>query len=311
MKYGSKYGIAPGTPRTDPRANALMGAEFLKQNQKYLESSLGRGVSETDLYMAHFLGAGGAAQFLKAGAGASAAAVLPDAAGSNRSIFYDNGRPRTVSEVYALMDGKVSKFRNKYGADARALAGVPQPAANDAKTTPKPSGDVPALLAKPSTDKSTTPLSSGFDLANKPSGVPGLSNATASPTSSAPASIAAPGTSAAVEQAAKQDAAVAEARKEQEKQVRTTQASQDARVEAEQKATQSLNDLMSSSVKIQTDMAASLKLIVKKIDGIASGKGQLANTETKDKGDNVKPINMATPQKASLSPINLKRSKKA
>ena len=317
MKYGSKYGIAPGTPRTDPRANALMGAEFLKQNQKYLESALGRGVSETDLYMAHFLGAGGAAQFLKAGASNSAAAVLPKAAASNRDIFYVNGRPRTVAEVYALMDGKVSTFRNKYGADARSAAGLPQPAANDPSAASAPtetasSPSAPAMLAKPGSDTKSTsaPLSGSFDLANKPSGVPGLSNAPATPTSTAPASIAMPSTSEAVAKAAQQDAAVASAKAEQQKQARTTQASQEARVAADQKNAQTLTDLMSSSVSIQKEMASTLAVISKKLDGIGKG-GDYKNTAEVKDINSAKPANMTVPQKAAMSPINLKRSKRA
>lgn len=327
MKYGSKYGIAPGTPRTDPRANALMGAEFLKQNQKYLESALGRGVSETDLYMAHFLGAGGAAQFLKAGASSIAAQALPKAASANRSIFYDNGRPRTVAEVYALMDSKVSKFRNKYGADARAAAGLPQPAANDPSVaapsaTAAPSAPsataataaapgVPAMLAKPG-DTATganAPLGGSFDLANKPSGVAGLSNATTTPTSSAPASIALPSTSEAATKAAQQDAAVASAKVEQQKQARATQASQEARVAADQKQSQTLTDLMANSVTIQTEMASTLKTIANKLDGIAKGGATQTTAEVRDI-NTAKPTNMAVPQKAAMSPINLKRSKR-
>lgn len=312
MKYGSKYGIAPGTPRTDPRANALMGAEFLKQNQKYLESALGRGVSETDLYMAHFLGAGGAAQFLKAGASSIAAQVLPKAASANRGIFYNGGNPRTVAEVYALMDEKVSKFRNKYGSDARAAAGVPQPAANDATVNPTASSSVPSMLAKPADTNTKTPstLSSGFDLANKPTGVPGLSDTKASSTSSAPASIALPSTSTAVAKAAEQDTAVAAAQMEKDKQSRATQASQEARINTDQKLSQSLNDLMIKSVDIQGDMASTLRDIAKKIDGIAlknSGEAKpLAESGTKST-----PVNMAKPQKAALSPISLKREKRA
>lgn len=167
------------------------------------------------------------------------------------------------------------------------------------------------MLAKPG-DTATgakAPLGGSFDLANKPSGVAGLSNATTTPTSSAPASIALPSTSEAATKAAQQDAAVASAKVEQQKQVRATQASQEARVAADQKQSQTLTDLMANSVTIQTEMASTLKTIASKLDGIAKGGATQTTAEVRDI-NTAKPVNMAVPQKAAVSPINLKRSKR-
>ena len=55
--------------RDNAEAAALMAGEFARDNGASLEKRLGRAVGATDLYMAHFLGSGGAAKFLGALAG--------------------------------------------------------------------------------------------------------------------------------------------------------------------------------------------------------------------------------------------------
>lgn len=122
-RHGPKYGISMDTPQTDAKANALMGAEFLKENYNRLSKSVGGEVTDTDVYMAHFLGAGGASLLLKSDPSKMASRILPEAARANRNIFYKrNGSPRSLGEVYQLMDSKVSKFRNKYSTEARSIA---------------------------------------------------------------------------------------------------------------------------------------------------------------------------------------------
>ncbi|TNE32259.1 MAG: lytic transglycosylase domain-containing protein [Alphaproteobacteria bacterium] len=100
--------------RKDPEKSSLMAAEMAAENGSRLESRLGRKVDAADLYMAHFLGAGGATQFLKTLAHApqkKADALLPEAAKANSAVFYDRagGKARSVSDVYALLAGKFSK----------------------------------------------------------------------------------------------------------------------------------------------------------------------------------------------------------
>lgn len=105
--------------RDDPALSAVMGAEFASDNKAYLEGRLGRTVNSTDLYMAHFLGAGGASKFLSTMAkapGSSAADLMPDAAAANPTVFYKGGRALSVKEVYA-------RFANKLE-DAGANAGA-------------------------------------------------------------------------------------------------------------------------------------------------------------------------------------------
>ena len=97
--------------RFDPNASALMAAELARDNAGELRGVLGREPDSAELYLAHFLGAGGARIFLGAlqsDPAQSAAGLLPQAAGANRPIFYDNGRPRSVAEVMDLMRSKVA-----------------------------------------------------------------------------------------------------------------------------------------------------------------------------------------------------------
>jgi hypothetical protein len=89
--------------RKDPGAASAMAAEFASDNRQYLEGRLGRPLQSVDLYLAHFLGAAGAAKFLKAhdaDPGSAAASLFPAAAQANRNVFYSrDGSPRSLLEV--------------------------------------------------------------------------------------------------------------------------------------------------------------------------------------------------------------------
>ena len=90
--------------RFDPRAASVMAAELTASNAAYLRGRTGREPGAGDLYAAHFLGPAGAAQLMEAMSrrpGSSAAALFPEAAAANRSIFYRDGRPATIAEVHA------------------------------------------------------------------------------------------------------------------------------------------------------------------------------------------------------------------
>lgn len=89
--------------RFDPHASSLMVGEMTSDNAAYLAGRIGRAPTAGELYAAHFLGPQGSAKLIqatRASPGASAAALFPDAAGANRSIFYRDGRSLTVAEVY-------------------------------------------------------------------------------------------------------------------------------------------------------------------------------------------------------------------
>lgn len=120
--------------RHDPAAASLMAAELASDNRAALTGVLGREPDAAELYLAHFLGAGGASKFLgalQADPGQSAAALLPQAAAANRTIFYgEGGAPRSLGGVMALMRGKVDRAMGETGGFEAALAAAPLAAAN-------------------------------------------------------------------------------------------------------------------------------------------------------------------------------------
>jgi len=109
--------------RNDPALSAAFAGEYTRLNGRALEQALGRPPSSADLYLAHFLGAGGAATFLKAldrDGGTVAADLMPNAAAANSAVFYDSksGRPRSISEIY-------QSFAERIDGAARRLASPP------------------------------------------------------------------------------------------------------------------------------------------------------------------------------------------
>jgi hypothetical protein len=97
--------------RFDPVKSAEVMNFFTQRQKSQLEKSTSREASNTDLYMAHFLGAAGASKFLNAmyrNPNLTAAQIVGiEAANANRSIFYHNGRPRSLQEVYNLFAKKM------------------------------------------------------------------------------------------------------------------------------------------------------------------------------------------------------------
>jgi hypothetical protein len=90
--------------RYDPHASAAMAAELASDHAAYLRGRTGREPTGGELYAAHFLGPQGSAKLIEAARAtpeATAAALFPDAAASNREVFYRGGRAVTVAELYA------------------------------------------------------------------------------------------------------------------------------------------------------------------------------------------------------------------
>jgi len=90
--------------RLDPHASSLMAGELAADHAAYLKGRTGRAPTSGELYAAHFLGPQGSARLIEAvenTPGAVAAHMFPDAARANKSIFYRDGRPASVAQVYA------------------------------------------------------------------------------------------------------------------------------------------------------------------------------------------------------------------
>lgn len=119
--------------RFDPSCSSLMAGELASDHAAYLKGRVGREPTSGELYAAHFMGPAGAAKLIEAQArspGASAAGLFPQAAASNKTIFYRKGRAATVAEVYANLTKTVPP----------GAAIEPKPVVTDA----------PAVKAKPS-----------------------------------------------------------------------------------------------------------------------------------------------------------------
>jgi Transglycosylase SLT domain len=115
--------------REDPAVSAMMAGAFASRNGQQLEQSLGRKVSDGELYMAHFLGASGARELIqlaRQSPDSRAASAFPDAAAANRSVFFERGgRARSAREVY---DNLAATFA---GPPAQAPSAANREAAHD------------------------------------------------------------------------------------------------------------------------------------------------------------------------------------
>lgn len=152
--------------RKHPETASVMAAEHAADNKAYLESKLGREAEPADLYLAHFLGVGGAAKFLSSNdsaPNATAASLFPAAARANRSIFYDRqGNARSFADIRQSFADKLER-----GAQSVDAQNVPMPAdwslPEGAKTVQPAdyvrletqrlaqSGDVDAITPQPNT----------------------------------------------------------------------------------------------------------------------------------------------------------------
>jgi Transglycosylase SLT domain len=118
--------------RNDPTANAVIAGALTKANTAYLTRRLGRPPSEGELYVAHFLGAGGAARLIALAASnpnAKAADFFPHAAHANSSIFYDRttGAARSVAQVRDVLTARYDVARSRPDAPARAALAASGP----------------------------------------------------------------------------------------------------------------------------------------------------------------------------------------
>ncbi len=115
--------------RDDPDAASSMAAVLTQSNSFKLTGNIGRRPTDAELYMAHFMGVGGAAKLISNAEdhpNASGARLFPNAAAANRSIFYDRGgRERSVSEVYSVLTQRYDSAANSSATrSAMASAGV-------------------------------------------------------------------------------------------------------------------------------------------------------------------------------------------
>jgi hypothetical protein len=143
--------------RDDPVAASAMAGVLTQSNSFQLTGKIGRRPTDSELYMAHFMGVGGAAKLISSAEdspNASAARIFPNAAAANRSIFFDRttGRSRSVSEVYSVLSARYAGAANSQ-ATRSAMAAV---------------GDVPSNVALASAAPATAPINNAAYLSTFP-----------------------------------------------------------------------------------------------------------------------------------------------
>jgi hypothetical protein len=101
--------------RSNAKVSAMMAGAYAKNNAAALTDGLGRAPSEGELYIAHFLGSDGASRLISAAVNqpdSRAASIFPQAAASNRPIFYDkSGHARSAIDVYRVLTGRYETAR--------------------------------------------------------------------------------------------------------------------------------------------------------------------------------------------------------
>jgi hypothetical protein len=107
--------------RRDPYLSALMAAEMKKRDRELIERRLGRTLSRSEFYLAHFFGVNSASKFMSLlddKPKQRASRIFPAAARANKALFYAKAgrktRHLTVSEVFDKIDQMIDKRLNRY-----------------------------------------------------------------------------------------------------------------------------------------------------------------------------------------------------
>lgn len=180
-KHGGRFGLGHiadqvGDParraeilalRSDPQIASLMAAGLAEDNRAHLAPILGREPDHSELYLAHFLGAGGAGRFLsemQTDPSQSAAALFARPAAANRAIFYaPDGRPRSLAQVMDVIESKLARALDR-ASDGQAVQFAradAAPAAASFASAYQPAGTRPqlALAAAPAARTARAPMS--------------------------------------------------------------------------------------------------------------------------------------------------------
>jgi hypothetical protein len=123
--------------RNDPRVAAQMAAELIKRDRDRIESRVGRPLSTTELYLAHFLGTASAGRFLSLSnekPDVTAAKAFRAAARANRSLFTERQGSRrrhlTIAEFHDriedMIDERLARYRGVTAVAAATATPDPQ-----------------------------------------------------------------------------------------------------------------------------------------------------------------------------------------
>ena len=161
--------------RNDPQIAALMAGEYANATRSALQSSLGRTVSNGELYAAHFLGPEAACRLIRMSGTqpqACAATMFPEAAAANHAVFYHaDGTTKSVQEVYnwALKQPSVPAVPSSEPTPEAVAVGATPPSEHPTTSLPAPNPDVvTAIQLWAATQMSTASLLSSTSLPQGP-----------------------------------------------------------------------------------------------------------------------------------------------
>jgi hypothetical protein len=107
--------------RKNPYVSALLAAEMMKRDRAYIEKRLGRTISRSEFYFAHFFGVDSASKFMQLVDGKpkqSAPKEFPAAAKANKTLFFVKAgrkmRQLSVAEVYDKIDDMIDTRLGRY-----------------------------------------------------------------------------------------------------------------------------------------------------------------------------------------------------
>ena len=150
--------------RDDPDAASSMAGVLTQSNSFKLTGKIGRRPTDAELYMAHFMGVGGAGKLISSAEdspNANAAQMFPNAAAANRSIFYDrSGSARSVSQVYSVLTSRYASAASS-PATQTAMAAVGGDIKRNvavASAAPAVSMDTAAYLSSFPDSRTVTPV---------------------------------------------------------------------------------------------------------------------------------------------------------
>jgi hypothetical protein len=160
-----------------------MAGVLSQSNSFKLTGKIGRRPTDNELYMAHFMGVGGAAKLIsnaEDNPNASAARLFPNAAAANRSIFYEKGtgRARSVSEVYSVLTTRYAaaanakETRTAFAALGDAPSRVAAANAATPVAAPAVTMDTAAYLSTIPDSRKVTPVTAAQDTQLKTASLP-------------------------------------------------------------------------------------------------------------------------------------------
>lgn len=209
-RHGAKYGLdsqaaairrdAGGRPvvqdpdqraailrlRDDPYLSGVMAGELARENAAALQEQLGRPAKPGELYMAHFLGANGAARFLdglQRNPDLNASHVLPGAARANAGVFFKSGHALSLHQVYARFDDKFNAASQVAVTTPQAAAAVPA----GASVTARAAANIDPALASLAAHATKLAALSTLQLGNDSAAAPAAALAAAPATAAMPA----------------------------------------------------------------------------------------------------------------------------